>query len=181
MLRNDPEYHRLKLGGHGAVGSASYWLGKEHLLVVVIAGYVEKYQRFGYADIQGLIVRKTRVHYIWGFGFAALAISSLLAILQTLRGQPLASLGTGAQVALVALLLLSAASIVLIIMNAVAGAGCICYLRTALQTFPLPQVRRWKKAQALVKELTPRIVAAQGTGTTTQGEGQEPTQLEGAG
>src|ERR1051326_6688711 len=48
--------------------------GREHLLLVVIASYVEKYHRFRYADIQGLVIRKTRTHYIWGFLFAALAL-----------------------------------------------------------------------------------------------------------
>jgi hypothetical protein len=66
-------------------------------------------------------------------------------------------------------------------MNALAGPGCICYLRTALQTFHLPQVKRWKKAQTLVKELTARIVATQGIGTPTPGGTKEPTPLEGAG
>lgn len=166
MLRNDPEYRRLKVGGHGALGSASYWLGKEHLLVVVITSYVEKYQRFAYADIQGLVVRKTRVHYVWGFAFAALALGALLAAFQILRSQPIASLGPGQQAGLVSLLALAILSLGLMITNAVSGATCVCHLRTALQTFSCPQIRRWKKAQRLLAELTPVIMGAQGAGTT---------------
>lgn len=169
MLRNNPEYRRIKLGGFGVMGSSSYWLGKDHLLVVVVAGYKEKYQRFRYADIQGLLLRKTRLHYLWGFAFAALALGSLVFALQTdLQG----SAGPGPPAALIVCAILALTFLTLTILNAVAGAGCNCHLRTALQTFPLPHVRRWKKAQALVTELTPLIVTAQGGATTAASEGR---------
>jgi hypothetical protein len=163
MLRNNPEYRRLKLGGYGAMGSSSYWLGKDHLLVVVVAGYKEKYQRFRYADIQGLVLRKTRVHYLWGFAFAALALGSAVVALETeLEGSAKASDPT----ALIVSGILGLIFFGLTILNAVAGAGCVSHLRTALQTFSLPQVRRWRRAQALVTELTPLIVTAQGVAIT---------------
>lgn len=163
MLRNNPEYKRLKLGGYGAMGSSSYWLGKDHLLVVVVAGYKEKYQRFRFADIQGLLLRRTRRHYLWGFAFAALALGLGVAALEIeLEGLKSA----GDSTALIVCGILALTFFVLTILNAFAGAGCVCHLRTALQTFSLPQVRRWKRAQAAVTELTPLIVAAQGPAIT---------------
>ena len=174
MLRNNPEYRRLKLGGYGAMASSSYWLGKDHLLVVVVAGYKEKYQRFRFADIQGLLLRKTRVHYLWGFAFAALALGSAVVALDTeLEG----SAKAGGPTALIVSGILALIFFGLTILNALAGAGCVCHLRTALQTFALPQVRRWKRAQALVTEVTPLIVTAQGVALTAATEARlEPEQ-----
>ncbi|HTL56138.1 MAG TPA: hypothetical protein VL361_10695 [Candidatus Limnocylindrales bacterium] len=170
MLRNDPEYRRLKVGGHGALGSASYWLGKRHLLVVVVAGYIEKYQRFQYRDVQALFMRKTRVHYIWGFGFAAVAIGCSLGAFQTLKGQAFANLDTESRVGCLVLLGLALVFIGGIIINALRGPTCVCYLRTALQTAPLPQVSRWKQAERLIAALSPIVLAAQASTQATPAE-----------
>ena len=174
MLRNNPEYKRLKVGGHGALSSASYWLGREHLLLVVIASYVEKYHRFRYADIQGLVIRKTRTHYIWGFIFAALALGAFLAAFDTLRGQSLDALSSGAVAGFSALVFFGAVMVGSMILNAIWGPTCTCHLRTALQSLPLPQIRRWKKAQSLVREMTPLIIGAQGGEKMNREDSVEP-------
>src|SRR5882724_2221817 len=64
MLKKDPNFRRLKIGGAGLAGVSSLWLGPDHLLVVEIAGITEKYRRFYFRDIQAVIVepRDGRVH-----------------------------------------------------------------------------------------------------------------------
>ncbi len=161
MLSDDPEYRRLKIGGHGALGSASYWVGKGHLLMVVVAGYLEKYQRFQYRDIQALMMRKTRVLYILGFGFAALAIGLSLGAFAMLNGRSYADLDGGSRAGFLILSMLALACVGLVITNALLGPTCVCHLRTALQTTHLPQLNRWKKAQRLFAELSPLVIAAQ--------------------
>ena len=181
MLQNDPEYRRLRVGGHGGMSSASYWLGQRQLLVVVVSGYIEKYQRYQYRDIQALFMRKTRVPYIWGFGFAALALACGLGAFETLNGRALMALDTESRVACLIMSILGLAFIGLVIINALLGPTCACYLRTALQTVPLPQLRRWKKAERLIADLSPLVLAAQASSQSPQTRhdpGLPPSPLE---
>jgi hypothetical protein len=164
MLREDPNYRRLKAGGTGLFGSASYWIGPDHLLVVVMAGYVENYQRFMFSDIQGLIVRKTKVHYLPGFAAAAVAIGCLLGVIKVAPDFSWRNLGSGAVTGFFVLLTLAVVAVSLVLLNWIKGPSCVCHVRTAVQTHPLPHIGRWRKAQQLVAEITPLLMAAQPLG-----------------
>ncbi|HEV2392980.1 MAG TPA: hypothetical protein VG146_11535 [Verrucomicrobiae bacterium] len=161
MLQKDPAYRRLGAGGHGAFGSASYWAGTDHLLVVVTAGYEESYRRFLFSDVQALIARKTRLHYVWGFASAALAIGCLLICLSILNSQPFGSLSAASWTALGILAGIALIFIVLVLINWWLGPACLCHLRTAVQLVALPHLTRWRKAQKLMAELAPLIMESQ--------------------
>ncbi len=161
MLRNDPTYRRIKAGGSGPFGSASYWLGTDHLLVVALNGYVENYRRFLFSDIQGLILRKTRTQLLLGLVFGGLALLCLVGGLRVWAGQSVDALSTDARIGLGVLLGLGLVFGGLVLANWLRGPSCVCYLRTAVQTTVLPQVSRWPQAQRLGAELTPRVLAAQ--------------------
>ncbi len=172
MLSEDPAYRRVKVGGTGAFGSASYWLGTDHLLVVILNGYVENYRRFMFADIQAVVVRKSRLQYAYGFGSALLAISCLLGLLNVLGAQSPGRLSTAGQVGVGVLALLTLVFVGLVVGNWALGPTCVVHLRTAVQTTTLPHLTRWRKAQKLIGELSPLVMRAQGW----QAEPEEPTQ-----
>ncbi len=161
MLRDDPSYRKLKVGGTGAFGSASYWLAGDHLLIVILNGYIENYRRFLFSDIQALVVRRTRLQYVYGFAFAFLAIAGMLGLLEILSAQSLRALNTGSLVGVAILALLTAVMLGLVFVNWALGPTCVVQLRTAVQTATLPHLARWRKAQNLLDALAPLVIAAQ--------------------
>jgi hypothetical protein len=164
MLRRDPKFRRVKVGGYGFLQSTSYWLGPDHLLVVVVAGYVESYRRFLFSDIQALVVQKDRDQLIWGVIASGLGLLCLVAALLSAGGQT-----PGAAVSIFLLLGLLAG--MLVVGNWLRGPTCICHIRTAVQTVPLPQITRWRKAQKLIAELEALIEFAPAPQTFEPGPG----------
>jgi hypothetical protein len=152
MLRRDPTYRRLKAGGYGPFGSSSYWLGPDHLLVVVMASYAESYRRFLLSDIQAFVVTRNKARLLWGSGFGLLAVPSLVGGLALTSSQPIAA---GIMLGLAGLFG------ALLLVNWLRGPTCSCSLWTAVQSSPLPNITRWRRAEALLKELTPRVLEAQ--------------------
>lgn len=161
MLRNNPDYRRLKVDGYGALGSASYWLGRDHLLVVATSNYVENYYRFLYADIQAVIIRRNPLRLIWGSVFSVLMIGSLLGAMAVKVDAPSGNLPTASLYGMGGLLGLALMFAALQTLNLLRGPTCACHLRTAVQVMPLPHLTRWRKAERLVAELTPLALAVQ--------------------
>jgi len=157
MLKKDTNYRRLKLGGRGWLGQSSYWLGPNHLLVVEVANYVERYRRFYFRDVQAIIVQHSPVRLGWNIGFGAFAFLALAGLLSSGLSATRDTVILSAW--LIALLCFSAC----LITNTLRGPSCSVHLRTAVQTQKLPGVGRWRKADALVAALSPSINAVQGT------------------
>lgn len=156
MLKKDPNYRRLKLGGAGLLGVSTLWLARDHLLVVEVSGYVEKYRRFYFRDIQAVIVQNTNVRLGWTIGLAVCLALSLLGLVSVkwdssspnpvLLGVCVAfMLGFG----------------VPLMINLLRGPTCTVLLRTAVQTQKIPGLSRRAKAGKLVETLAPAITAAQ--------------------
>jgi hypothetical protein len=181
MLSKDPTYRLVKVASYGGLGTASYWLGLDHLLVVVMSGYVESYHRFLFSDIQAVVIRKSRLHYVWGFGSAFFAIMCVLSALATASPGTLRN-DTGTAVWFGVLMALAGVFCAGVLVNWLRGPSCVCHLRTAVQTMPLPHITRWRKAQTLVAELTPLVIAAQGGGKgaaqTASAQGGEQAEIE---
>ncbi|HAV61888.1 MAG TPA: hypothetical protein DCY13_05945, partial [Verrucomicrobiales bacterium] len=74
MLKDDPNYRRLKLRTTGILSSASYWMGKDHLLIVVLDGYRENYRRIYFRDIQSILLRRTNGWLFFGAGCLLMAL-----------------------------------------------------------------------------------------------------------
>src|SRR4051812_8257357 len=154
ILRRDPKFRALKVGGYGLMGSASYWLTADHLLIVSTGSYTESYRRFYFTDMQAVICQQNRKTKAWSIGVGAFAgvnvILSLAFYFQTREG--LVFLGFGLPFLLSAILLL---------VNVLRGPSCAAHITSAVQTVPLPYVQRWRKAQKLVNELSARVSAVQ--------------------
>ena len=155
MLRRDPKFRALKVGGHGLLGSASYWLGPDHLLIVNASSYVESYRRFFFNDIQAIICQQTGKAKGWSVALAACSVVSLsLALASYVQARD-------AYFLIGCCLLVFLISAILLLINAARGPSCVAYITTAVQTTPLPYVGRWRRAQKLLNELKPRVEASQ--------------------
>ena len=161
MLKKDPNYRQLKVGGIGLAGSASYWLGPDHLFLVVSQGYTERYHRVAFADIQGLVVRSTTVRGFWTVVLGILLAACLAGILTIAAGQGLARAGTEGLTHFIILCSLALIFLVPLVCNWALGPTCVCHLRTAVQTMPMPHLRRLHRAQRLIAALSPLVAAAQ--------------------
>jgi hypothetical protein len=156
MLKNDPNYRRLKLGGAGLFGVSSLWLAADHLLVVEDAGYVEKYRRFYFKDIQALIVQQTSLRMWWNLGLGvciAACLVILLLIASDSSSQAVVLISVGSVFALI--------FGVPLLINILRGPTCSVSVRTAVQTQKIPNLVRRNKADKLLEILKPVITAAQ--------------------
>lgn len=171
LLKRDPNYRRLKLGGRGLFNTASYWLGSDHLLVVEVANYVERYRRFHFRDVLGISIQGTRRRFVWALVLGVLLILvsipiSLNVVNAWAWDQPPPM---GEMIALSATL--GVPGIVLLVlqgMNLARGPGGVCFVHTEVQKFRLPRVTRWRQAERLVETLAPLIEAAQAAGATAK-------------
>jgi hypothetical protein len=166
MLSKDPNFRRVKkLGGRGAFGRSYYWLGKDHLLLVEISGYSEKYRRFYFRDIQAVVLEQNNRQLV--INLIGVAIVGLLGIMV------LAWLEEDWAAAITPLVL-AIAGIVMLVRNNVLGRGATVSLRTAVQTVQLPGITRWKRGELLAGELTPLVLAAQPLTAVVSAEAPAP-------
>jgi hypothetical protein len=156
MLRNDPNYRRLKVGGIGLMSASSFWLGQDHLLIVEVSNYVENYRRFYFQDVQAVIIQETRTRLWLSIGLALGAL--FLVVLFILQQWGLDSPNL---IAAGIFLGLAGLTGVLLLLNFAGGPSCAVKVQTAVQTQRLPNLRRRRKAAKLLEALEPLIVAAQ--------------------
>ena len=134
-----------------AVGRASLWLGKDHLLSVESTGFMEKYKRFYFRDIQVFTIRKTTWREVWNFIWALLLVISLALAISVSSMPWKLVFGSLATLFLLGLTL-----------NTAAGPTCICHVRTAVQVEELASLRRVRSAQKILARIRPLIAALQG-------------------
>jgi hypothetical protein len=134
----------------------SLWLGPDHLLSVETNGYTETYKRFYFRDIQAIIVRQTKLRSIMNGILVAPLVGCLIGLILTLFSRPLDEVGV------LICLILSAVFLLLLLINSMLGAGCVCYLRTAVQIEVLPSLYRVPKMRRIFNEIQPLIAAVQG-------------------
>ncbi len=164
-LKNDPAYRRLKSSPNYVLGHVSYWLAADHLLLVDVIGFVERYRQFRLADIELIVIRPTRTRMLLGSSGACVAVPIVI-LAAWLWSQFLstsdADWAVGAGIASVFAALASIALALIL------ARGQICQTRlvTGVQEIRLPGMFRLRDAQALADAL-----AAQ---TRSQGPGPEP-------
>jgi hypothetical protein len=148
---NSNVYRKLPGRGMAWTGLSRVWQGDDHVLLVANHIFAETYRRFFYADIQGIVVRRTHLgkswNAIWICGlifFAALA-----AVVDDAVGS-LVLLGFAAPFA------------VGLIANLLLGPTCACHIRTAVQSERVPALSRMRAARRFLDRVEPLIVAAQG-------------------
>jgi len=127
------------------------WQGAEHLLLVEWDGSREYYKRFDYGDIQAVMVQKT------GEG------RLINAVLGVVTGIFLGLAIPASDIALrISLLVLAGLFGLILLANALAGATCKCWIRTAVQLDDLPSLSRLPRTRKVLERIRPLIVAAQG-------------------
>jgi len=162
MLSKNPDYRELrKLRGHATAvvtrSSYSYWLGRDHLLIVEVSGYTERYRRFFFRDMQALVMSGTR-RRMWGrVGFGLFL--SLIGVI--FFAGALTSSTESFRWFVVVGLCLSVFPFMGLIQNELRGPGALVTLVTAVQTTPLPGITRWRRAELLLAELKPLVEAAE--------------------
>jgi len=159
MLKADPNYQRLRIGGRGWNGYASYWLAADHLLIVEVVNYTERYRRFYFRDLQAAFVQETR-QQLW----LNLALGLLVVFMLVIVGSALPASGnwsTEASVGVGICTGLGLAFFVGLVVNTVRGRTCSVHLRTAVQTHRLKNLNRWREAGRFLEQLQPRVLAVQ--------------------
>lgn len=78
-LQNHPGYRRLKSSLKAYPSHASYWLAADHLLVVDVVGFVERYRQIRLEDIELVLIRPTALRLIlgWILGAVGLPLAAL--------------------------------------------------------------------------------------------------------
>ena len=146
-------YRRLRGRGYQGLVRPTLsrlYLGPDHLLLVEIEGYDEKYRRFYFRDVQTIAVRRD---------MRRLAVNLLLSVIWGLLS--LALIGPALQGWFYPLGLVSVAFLILILVNTLRGATCAAYISTAAGTKRLYALHRIPLARRSLQEIRPLIQRAQ--------------------
>jgi hypothetical protein len=130
----------------------SLWLGPDHLLFIESNGYTENYKRFYFRDIQALTIQQTitvrAVNTVLGI------VTGLFAFFGVVIARDSA--------ARIPLLVIAGVFGLILLLHAIPGTSCKCWIRTAVQTEELAALARVRQARKVLDRLRPLIAAAQG-------------------
>ena len=82
----EEHYERLPGGHLGFLSRDSLWLGSDHILLVKDLGYLERYQRYYFRDIQGLTLEPTPRYVRIAVGVGIFALPAVLVVLGAVAG-----------------------------------------------------------------------------------------------
>jgi len=149
------------LPGNGLSSWTSLFLGPDHVLMRIRAGWNEEYRRFYLRDLQAVVVRQTARSLVWTIVLACLLAA--VAILVVMARPP--SLIPPAVIFLTVLGLP-------LLVNIVRGTTCECHLQTAVRLQRLPSIRRMPTARKFLAALSPAVAEAQGRMPTEEFRGR---------
>lgn len=152
-LPNNPQYRRLKASWRPFLGSCSYWLASDHLLVVEVIGTIERYRQIRLEDIQAVIVRPVRTRLIAGL---VLGIPfTILLVLAAGSGIALSVAGSSDALLVGTVATASLASLLLppLLFVVLGGTWCETRLLTGVQELRLAGLFRLPKARAFATEV----------------------------
>ena len=155
LLHQNPAYRKLRSSLIPLVGSSSYWLAEDHLLVVDVLGLLERYRKFRLEDIEHIVIRPNRLRLILGLILGALLIPFLAMAIGFWIAGLTATDGEGEPWMVAAVLVSVVVGILTPLLAFVLIGGRMCEVRltTAVQEIRLPGIYRLPKARALVQEL----------------------------
>ncbi len=160
---DEPARYR-KMAKGGWFGSGGIWLEEDHLLQVSSSFGVERYRRFYLRDIEALIVRETRLRFAGNIVLAVLALCGGLSIAGLAWLRTVVSDPQGDTAILVFIWIIGVVSVLILLtlsINTMFGPTCACFVRTQSGTDRLAVPTRLRAARRFVREVTPRIEAAQ--------------------
>ena len=160
MLPRDPNFTRIPVTARGMGGTATYWLGPDHLLIVQVHGSQERYQRYYYRDIQTLALRANQ----WGRAGNAILALLLLPCLVMALVLGMESLKAPKDDGFVFLVwaIPAVGLLISLVANVCLGRPCSCQLRTAVQAEELPGLHRLRPARTVLAQLRERVLQTQG-------------------
>ncbi|MFP4541538.1 MAG: hypothetical protein ACLFR7_07905 [Opitutales bacterium] len=150
MAAKPPQEPLTQIAGGSLLRPEAQYLG-EHALLAVTGFYKQRYRRFAYRDIEALIIQPTSHQTAWTVGLAIALVVGLLML----------GLGSGGVVRVVGSIV-SAASVVGLVVNLAMGPTCRTFLQSRVQRLRLGNVTRRTKAERLRAALWPRLEAVQG-------------------
>jgi len=142
-------YKRLPGRGNGLLNATTLWEADDHLLLVMSHRVNESYKRFFYRDIQAIVICHTNLSIVVNIVFGVLTL--LFAV---------AAIAAGSTVG-IALWIVAGLLLIPLVMNLLRGPTCLCTLRTAVQTQPLPSLNRVRIAHKVLARLQQKIAADQ--------------------
>ncbi len=149
------QYQRLPGKKNGLYRRVRLWMGKDHLLSVDSNIYQERYQRYYFKDIQGLIIRKTRKGQIFSGVAAALAVLAFVQFLIVWVGSDPVWLWWFWGMACGVLLLF-------FLVNMALGPTCSCHIQTPISTNELPSLNRLRTARKVRDRIRALVEQEQG-------------------
>ena len=142
-------YLRLSPKNRTWLGFSQAWLGSDHLLIVNSNRFVERYQRFAFADIQAIVVSEGGKRNFWP------PLLLLVSLALGLSARSNFGRGFFAVTGVLAL--------VLVILDVARGPRCSCVLQTAVSGERLYPISRMRTARSFLASITPAIEAVQGS------------------
>jgi hypothetical protein len=142
-------YLRLSPKNRTWIGFSQAWLGSDHLLIVNSNRFVERYQRFAFADIQAIVVSEGGRRAVWQAAAASVCFAASIWVQLTFGKGFFAAMG------LVAL--------AWAILDIARGPRCRCVLQTAVSGERLYPISRMRTARSFLAAITPAIEAVQGS------------------
>ena len=156
-LSKDTAYRRLKTGRRSIFRPhLSCWLAADHLVVVEVLGYAERYSRFDLRDIQALVLQPSRARS----AAAWIGTLGLLPAIALLVAMITSSTITGLE-SIVAFAFLAFFPLATLAWAAWAGPLCSIRISTAVQVARLPALHNLPRARAFARELRGAALARQ--------------------
>src|SRR5436309_8442556 len=162
MPRGEKVYRRLPGRESGLLNSSRLWLRPDHLLLARTTFFSEEYKRCSFRDIQAIVIRKTRRHKIggWMFGILFGLCAAVLSVgFFDMSGRPIQSSDI---FGFIVWGVSAISCLAFLYLNFAFGPGCICHVRTAVQTEELSPLKRFRAARKVIERLKPNIEKAQG-------------------
>ncbi len=155
MADSSAPYRKLPGRGSGVIGSTALWEGDTHLLIVKSWPSGESYRRFFFADIQAIILRRTKKRMVINIVLGCILLLYAVPLIVVMIQSP------GESGWLVAGGVWAGICLFFMCVNSLLGPACTLHIQTAIQCEPLPTVRRVRRARQLLARVLPRIAAAQ--------------------
>jgi hypothetical protein len=160
LTRSAPRHEGLA----ALIGRSSLWLGKDHLLAVDSNGYNEEYKRFHFRNIQTVTVALTKRRFVWNW---LLGVPLGLCLCGWVLAFSADSLSLAGNIIFATVAALFA---IPFLANNLLGPTCVTHLSTAVQVEKIPGLNRLRRAQKVLNQLHPLIVAAQADFTSAPTE-----------
>jgi len=147
-------YKRLPGKKKGLYRRVTLWQGKDHLLSVDSNIYQERYQRYYFKEIQGIIIRKTAKGKLLNCFFGVLAVLACILFWAVWIDSD--------HLWLVYWGIASSIMLLLFFTNVILGPTCTCHIQTPISITELPSLHRLRTARKVRDRIRVMVEKEQG-------------------